>query len=197
MAFQKTVNLKDSKTTNFSLAGSGNIPARPRSVKSDKDESIDKVYRDGEDLYKINKIEKRSELGVYKKIAIVLFLLLVCFLVYSLAIKDNKNTTEKEEAVLKKSGWYSVKLVTGEVFFGRIVNESADPIVLESVYYNYDQIKDGEDQDSEIGNLRLVKRGKETHGPDGTMEIYREKILYKEPLSEASKVLQAILNYEK
>jgi hypothetical protein len=54
----------------------------------------------------------------------------------------------------------------------------------------------GEDK-KENANLRLVKRGKEVHGPDGTLSVVRAQVVYMEPMKEDSKVLKAILEYEK
>ncbi|MCK5416634.1 hypothetical protein KAI92_04370 [Candidatus Parcubacteria bacterium] len=181
MSFQKTVNLKKEN--------------KPKKTPSLKKESIDRVYEGKDDLQKIDKLENQSELSVYKKMTFVLFIILVGFLVYSFVL--NKNNIETEVVQTENSGWYMVKLINDDVFYGQIQNDNLDPIVLDNVYYDYDQIKDGSKEISEVGNKRLVKRGKETHGPSGTMEIYKEKILYKEILSKDSKVLQAILNYEK
>ncbi|MFH0923104.1 MAG: hypothetical protein V1825_00025, partial [Candidatus Falkowbacteria bacterium] len=60
-----------------------------------------------------------------------------------------------------------------------------------------DQIEGNNENTSETGSIRLVKRGKETHGPSGVMNIVRAQVVYMEPLDEESKVLKAILNYEK
>jgi hypothetical protein len=71
--------------------------------------------------------------------------------------------------------------------------------VIENVYYDYDQLNPAakEEERSDTSSLRLVKRGKETHGPVGTMNIVRAQIVYMEPLANDSKVLKAILDYEK
>lgn len=95
--------------------------------------------------------------------------------------------------------WYMVKLSDGETFYGQIADTAADPVIIENVYYDYDQLKskDGEKPINETANIRLVKRGKETHGPSGSLNIVRLQVLYMEPLTESSKVLKAILEYEK
>lgn len=134
---------------------------------------------------------------IYKKISGILFFLLILCLGYFLFFADKKQAKIVEEQIVP--AWYAVKLTTGEVYYGEIGDTKADPVVVEKVYYDYDQLngnpKSGEG--GEAGNLRLVKRGKETHGPEGTMNIVRSQILFMEPLKEESKVLKAILNYEK
>ncbi|MEA3463708.1 MAG: hypothetical protein U9R14_01350 [Patescibacteria group bacterium] len=96
----------------------------------------------------------------------------------------------------KEQGWYTIKLVNEEIYYGQVGDVSADPVVIQNVYYNYGQQKDEKKAMDETGSLRLVKRGQETHGPDGTMNIIRSQVLYLEPLREDSKVLKAILEYE-
>ncbi len=104
------------------------------------------------------------------------------------------NGGENEEM---SKNWYAVKLVNGDVFYGKVLDTESDPVLLTNVYYNYEQDKDGKNTSEETGNLRLVKRGQETHGPAGEMSIVRVQVLYMEPLKTDSNVLKAILDYEK
>ena len=93
--------------------------------------------------------------------------------------------------------WYAVKLINKEVYYGQVYDVSADPVIIKNVYYNYEQINNKGGDASETDNIRLVKRGKETHGPSGIMDIIRSQIIYMEELKDDSKVLKAILEYEK
>ena len=100
--------------------------------------------------------------------------------------------------------WYMVKLTDSETFYGQIGNTSADPVVINNVYYDYDQLQKKENgtttataDSGQAGSIRLVKRGKETHGPDGSLSVVRSQVLYMEPLAGNSKVLKAIEEYEK
>jgi len=101
----------------------------------------------------------------------------------------------------KSQGWYAVTLKTNdEMYYGQIGDTKANPIELKNVYYNYDQINNSADKSNtstETGTLRLVKRGKETYGPSGSMLIYQTEIKTIDKLAEDSKVLKAILDYEK
>ena len=117
----------------------------------------------------------------------VLALVLVCFAVFWVFF--NKGG----DGAARASDWYAVKLANEEIYYGRINDLSADPVVMSDVYYNYNQ---DEKEASEAGNIRLVKRGNETHGPAGTMNIPRAQVVYMESLSEDSKVLRAILENE-
>lgn len=137
--------------------------------------------------------------GLIKPLVFILAILAVGAAVYFLFFRA-KSAGQEPLA----GGWYAVKLVNGEIFYGQIADLGADPVTIANVYYNYDYEKDkpaaSEDKNKtavETGNLRLVKRGKETHGPDGSLKVVRAQVLYMEALKSDSKVLKAILEYEK
>ena len=207
--FQKTVNLKE----RTQKAQSANIGRKTiKSLKKSgfkstpsKAEGIDQVFNDDEedkqDFQKINRPVNSNGSGgkdaVYKWVIFIL-IIVIAFGFYLFVNKDKEVESVKNES--NKNFWYSLKLINGEFYYGQIKDTCADPVMLENVYYNYDQINSEQDangEKSESGNLRLVKRGKETHGPDGSMSIVRTQVVYMEALSEDSKVLKAILDYEK
>lgn len=169
-------------------------------------EAIDKVFEsEGEEnrkfeLKTIYKPEAKSfNLSWIRPTAIVLGVLVLLFAGYWFVFKGKKPDQNNAPQEVK---WYAVKLVTGEEYYGKIKDTSSDPVVLESVYYNYEQLNQDKnatktDENADNTNLRLVKRGKETHGPEGTMDLVRTQVVYMEPLKEDSKVLKAILEYEK
>lgn len=135
--------------------------------------------------------------GLIKTIVLILAVIIIGAAIYGLYFKGR---ADKNEA----KNWYAVKLVNNEIYYGQVADVKADPVVMSKVYYNYDQARltDGQAKDDKIeaaetANLRLVKRGQETHGPDGTIDIVRAQVLFMEPLKSDSKVLKAILDYEK
>ncbi|MCK4539717.1 hypothetical protein KAU09_01015 [Candidatus Parcubacteria bacterium] len=208
--FQKTVNLKkrmqkaqsaDSGRKTVKSSQKSNFESVPN-----KAEAIDQVFNDNDeqdkqDFQKINRPANNNGGGkntVYKQIIFILLIIIIAFGFYLFINKNKEVEPVKNES--NKNFWYSIKLINGEFYYGQIKNTGADPVVLENVYYNYDQInseQNGSGEKKESGNLRLVKRGKETHGPDGSMSIVRTQVVYMEPLREDSKVLKAILDYEK
>jgi hypothetical protein len=174
--FQQTVNLKEK--------------IRHKTAPN-RAEEVDNVFNGSpEEFRKINqpKIKKVNE-SLVRRLAIIFALIAVLATVYFLFFRKSGG----EENMLKTSNWYAVKLVDGKIFYGQIRDLAADPVVMENVYYDYDQQKNGKTIE-ETGSLRLVKRGEETHGPEGIMNIVRAQILYMEPLKRDSKVLEAILN---
>ena len=136
----------------------------------------------------------------YWKMAVFALLILVVGIFGYMKIFPGKENGEVLGEAQEKEKWYAVKLVNNEEYYGQIGELNADPIVIKNVYYNYDQVQatqpvEGEKTDG--NRLRLIKRGKETHGPAGSMNIVRAQVVYMEELSTESKVLQAILDYEK
>ena len=204
--FQKTVNLKErmqkAQPTNIERKTVKSLKKPAFKSAPSNAKGIDQVFNDEEDKQDFQKInrptnkKRNKENAVYKQVIFVLLVIIICFGVYLFKNRNKEIKDVKSES--GKSSWYSVKLINNEFYYGQIKNTGDDPIVLENVYYNYDQINSeegGEKQES--GNLRLVKRGKETHGPDGSMSIVRTQVVYMESLREDSKVLKAILDYEK
>lgn len=185
--FHKTVNLR------------GPEASRENDLK--KSALLEKIYRGREttegELTKISRpAAARINESFLKRIIFFLALVIVGAVIYWLFFQGKSGEQAREAG---KEKWYAVKLVSGEVFYGQINKTKDDPIELNNVYYDYDQNqeKGGEQKSAETGNLRLVKRGKETHGPSGLMEIFHSQILFMEPLQAESKVLKAILEYEK
>jgi len=185
--YNKTVDLKEDAQQK----------ARAKKAKLSRAAQIDQVYgggRDGDsnEMQKINQpAPARVNEPVFKRAVVILAIIAVVVVSYFLFFRKDS----AEESII--SNWYSVKLVNNEIFYGQIDDTSADPVVIKNVYYIYDQQKDEDKEFKETGNLRLVKRGQETHGPNGTMSVVRGQVLYMEPLKDDSKVLAAILSYER
>jgi len=202
--FQQTVDLKEQMERRKKQARQRKAKQFASPVSSSAlsaDSGLEQVYNDGEkdkirkELQKISqpRANRVNEI-LLKRLVILLAIILVAATVYLLFFKAEGGEVGRKSSSQK---WYTVKLVNGEIYYGQISDLSADPVVISNVYYNYDQLRDGKKEVDETSNIRLVKRGKETHGPDGTMNIVRSQILFMEPLKEESKVLQAILEYEK
>lgn len=195
--FQQTVDLKIKKEEQKLKARAQAVS--PGAAKNAR--GIDKVFQEtkGEEVQNLKKIEKYQEPrfneDIFRRVVFFLALILIGGIIYFMFFVKEKKETGNQTA-----DWYAVKLINGEEYYGEIADTKSDPIVINNVYYNYDQIKDGvidkNYSPDETANLRLVKRGKEVHGPDGSMDIVRAQVVYMEPLKDDSKVLKAILNYE-
>lgn len=163
---------------------------------------LEEIYRGEAETQRLASLQtisqpkiKEARGGLIKLVVFILAILVIGATVYFLFFRTKSVATSP-----KAKDWYAVKLVDGEIFYGQVEDTKADPVVMANVYYNYDQAKAkeaGAGAAENSGNLRLVKRGKETHGPAGTMDIVRTQVLFMEPLKSDSKVLKAILEYEK
>ncbi len=155
-------------------------------------DQISRLYKEGGGGGEYKKINRPSapkvDISFYKKSGVIILILAIVISAYFLFFRPE----DKQEGTSEIS-WYAVRLVNEEMYYGQIKDVAAEPVVVENVYYSYDQDKDETD---ETGNLRLVKRGEEIHGPAGKMIIRGSQILYIEPLKDESKVLKAILSYE-
>ena len=202
--FQKTVNLK-SQGDEERERREKPVKKKVKKVIKEKSraEAIDQVYQDEplevepqKEMHTISRPEIRpSYENLYKRVVMVLAFIIVVGAVYLLFFRTN--TPAGEQVTEESNQWFAVKLVTDEVYYGQIIDISGDPVVIKNVYYNYDQLNpETEEEPSSTSNLRLVKRGKETHGPEGTMNIVRAQVIFMEPLKDDSKVLKAILDYE-
>jgi hypothetical protein len=189
--FQQTVDLRDQLEKQ--RAG-----IRPKKVIT----PLEEIYEDSraaETKKDFNKIDRPAvkftfNPKLFRLIVFVIAFIVVGITAYNIFFKGQSGF----EPALKGVGWYAVKLVNGEIYYGQIKDTKADPVVMSNVYYNYDQTKAKTEDKAidETSSLRLVKRGQETHGPSGTMDIVRAQVLFMEPLKTDSKVLKAILQYE-
>lgn len=199
--FQKTVNLKDKAEKERQRMLYGEPEKIEKKIKS-KAEGIDEVYRptinvnvnNDNDLRQISKPEINNDYSpVYKKVAFAVAIILFLVAGYFLFFRGGNGKTPENN---QGENWYSVKLQNGEVYYGQIIDTKSDPVVIKNVYYDYDLINKTENKDQTTGSLRLVKKGKETYGPAGVMEVVRSNVLYMDQLKSDSKVLRAILDYE-
>ena len=188
-SFQQTVDLREKMERQ----------KRTGMVKN-KVEPLEKIYQEEEpdepkaDWQKISQPRAgRYPGGLIKLIVFILAGLVVGATVYFLFFRAKSADPEP-----LARDWYAVKLVDGTIYYGQISDVKANPVVLSDAYYDYDQAKAIKEKKPfiETGNIRLVKRGQETQGGDGSLLLYQDNISL-EPLRDDSKILKAILEYQK
>jgi hypothetical protein len=100
----------------------------------------------------------------------------------------------------KASGYQSVFLTNGQVYFGKISNADSSYVTLKDIYYlqvsQQQQASQSQSQQQQQ-QVSLVKLGNELHGPVDEMKINRDQILFYEDMKEDAKVVQAITEYQK
>ena len=166
-----------------------------------KAEAIDKVYRDDNmakpDLKKIIRPQfKQWDKELIKRIGLIVVAVIFFVVVVGLVARSIGKANDKSNTLAGAGSWYAVSLVTGEIYYGQIADIKANPVVIDNVYYDYDQQNKKTETASGTGNIRLVKKGKESYGPSGKMMVYQAQIKSVDELSNDSKVRQAILDYE-
>ena len=194
--FSQTVNLKEEMERK-------EMERKKKFFKKPKEDPIENIYgqereENKKDLQKISRpVEKKSGGSVWRILFVLAVFALAGFGAWWIFLRGAPTAGMPENNFAAAGGWYAVKMVDGEIFYGQVKDTKADPIVIENVYYNYEQTRDDKKEVDETASLKLVKRGKETHGPTGSMNVVRSQVIYMEPLGEDSKVLGAILEYEK
>jgi hypothetical protein len=179
---------------------------KKRPVRHDIDEVFNPKEEERTQKYDVKSFSRpqaANNENIWKAGVFVLLIIIVGFFGYMKFFSGGETGEVLGEAAQEEK-WYAIRLINNEEYYGQISDVSADPIVIKNVYYNYDQLnaKDGaappaEGEKIDTGKLRLIKRGKETHGPAGSMNLVRAQVVYMEEMGEDSKVLQAILDYEK
>ncbi len=176
------------------------LQKKKAAIKRGRAREIDEVFEaeEKEEKNTLQQIDRPQDNNndkfiIFKQLLVLLVLAVLFFVGFKIFFRPaDKQDNQKQLS----ERWYMVKLTDGEIFYGQIKDTASDPVIINNVYYDYDQLNGEEGKKEKSNNLRLVKRGKETYGPDGTIHIIRDQILYMEPLREDSKVLRAILENE-
>jgi hypothetical protein len=92
--------------------------------------------------------------------------------------------------------YQAVFLDNGQVFFGKLKNTSGQYLRLEGAYYSkaQDVPEDAtaEQKATVANNVSLAKVGNEVYGPESTVQIRAEQVLFWQDLRSDSKVTKAI-----
>ena len=91
-----------------------------------------------------------------------------------------------------------VVLDTGEVFFGTVKKNSKSAIELSNVYYLPIDASDLFSPQFNSNELfSVIKIGNELHGPEDSMFITKEHIVFMQNLKEDSRIVSAIEDYQR
>jgi hypothetical protein len=98
-----------------------------------------------------------------------------------------------------KSGQYqAVFLTNGQVYFGKVSNVNSSYVKLTDIFYLQVQqsVQPSSSDKSNQSQVSLAKLGSELHGPEDSMFISRQQVLFWENLKNDGKVVQAINSYK-
>lgn len=105
-------------------------------------------------------------------------------------------TKYKKDSVMnsvKKDQYQAVFLTNGQVYFGKIAEASKTQLKLTNIYYlQVQQSVQPAEQKNNQSQISLAKLGDELHGPEDTMYIAKDQMLFWENLKDNGKVVQAI-----
>jgi hypothetical protein len=130
-------------------------------------------------------------------IAIICILIILAGLGFFLL----KATSSSTEQAIKHDGYQAVFLTNNQVYFGHLTQTDQKYLVMKNVYYLQVQQSVQPQKDDATANqtqqASLSKLGSEVHGPEDTMYISRDQVLFWENLKDDSQVVKAIKEQQK
>lgn len=105
---------------------------------------------------------------------------------------------------VKTAQYQAVFLTNGQVYFGKVSNINSSYVKLTDIFYLQvqqsvqpsDSSKSSNTSSSDNNQVSLAKLGSELHGPEDTMYVSRQQVLFWENLKNDGKVVQAINSYK-
>lgn len=97
--------------------------------------------------------------------------------------------------------YQAIFLNNGQVYFGNLVQVNDQYLKLTKVFYIQDSTTDAtstekSDDQTTTGDKKLIKLGKEVHGPEDAMIINRDQVTMYENLKSDSEVTKLITQYK-
>ena len=143
---------------------------------------------------------KKSKLqnnGLNKIIAFVVAIVVVVLIaaaVYFFVVRDSTTSqiqSNKYQAVFLNSA-------DGQVYFGKLSVMNNRYYKLTDIYYvRVEQVQPDKTNTQPKQNISLAKLGSEIHGPQDTMYINRDSVMFWENLKDDGQVAKAISDYKK
>ncbi len=116
-------------------------------------------------------------------VGIIILIAVVTFLVYMIFSFPSNG-----------SAWQAVFLTNGRTYFGQLVKQNSDIVVLQNVYYIQVQqpapVEEG--AQPQQPQLTLVNITEELHAPENEMKINWSHVLFMQKLSQDSQVVASI-----
>lgn len=144
------------------------------------------------------KESKLTKFGFIGFVAIVTVLILA--IVLSLAFVKKDSATSSEFDKVNKTQLQAVFLNGGQVYFGKISDLNSKGLTLDNIYYlrvNQQVQPNQTNTTTNANDISLVKLGCELHGPEDSMVINREQVIFWENLKTDGQVAKAVAEYAK
>lgn len=126
---------------------------------------------------------------------LIALVLIVVGVIFALMMTNVKNP---EADSVAKGKYQAVFLNGGQVYFGNIADLNNKYIKLGNIYYlRVNQTVQPNSNTSANNDVSLVKLGCELHGPQDTMIINRDQVVFWENLKDDGQVVKAVNEYKK
>jgi len=138
-------------------------------------------------------LHKASSIFIVLGVAI-----LAAALVAALVFGGEKKDDNLESSLIKTDLYQAVFLDSqdGQVYFGKLAIYNDETYILSDIYYVRVENPIQPQAEGAQPNISLAKLGNELHGPEDTMFISRDKVLYWENLKNDGQVVTAITDFK-
>ena len=148
-----------------------------------------------------SKNSKVKNSGKWFKVGQIAFLAAIAVLILAvvLSLVFVKDSGSKESAQVKSDKLQAVFLNGGQVYFGKISDINSKNLTLNNIYYLRvnQQVQPNQANNPSANDISLVKLGCELHGPEDSMVIYRDQVIFWENLKSDGQVAKAVDEYVK
>jgi hypothetical protein len=136
-----------------------------------------------------------------KKLWIVAAVAAAALIVLLLAGMYAQRMLFSTESAVQGGKYQAIFLTNGQVYFGHVSGVDNQYVKLANIYYlqvqQQVQPTDNKNNNNQQPQVSLTKLGSELHGPQDTMYISRQQVLFWENLKDDGKVVQAINQSQK
>jgi hypothetical protein len=119
--------------------------------------------------------------------------------VAAFALKSGDNTG----AAIESDKYQAVFFTNGQVYFGKLATFNSNYFKLSDIFYLQASSSDTANSKNpqqtntdQNANVQLIKLGNEIHGPEDTMVVSKDQILFFENLKSDGKVSKSISQYQ-
>ncbi|MDD5172614.1 MAG: hypothetical protein PHG59_00485 [Patescibacteria group bacterium] len=113
-------------------------------------------------------------------VGIIIIVMIVAFLIFTIFVSP------------RGGDWYAVFLTNGRSYFGHVIKQSSQTLVLKDVYYLQVQQVSAEEREEVQPQISLVNVSDEIHQPESELQISRQQILFIQKLKSDSQVVLSI-----
>lgn len=133
---------------------------------------------------------------VASKTLVLLLIVVSLLLIFTLGARIYFGSVA--DTTVKSKQYQALFLTNGQVYFGHLASTGGDYVKLSDIYYLQvqQQVQPKDQSQAQQPQISLAKLGGELHGPEDTMYVSRQQVLFWENLKTDGKVVKAIQDYK-